>query len=72
MIKFELNEMTKGYFNRRIRDYEEGKLVPREEHQLFQDLYDSGYINYLPQYFDFMKKLVKLGLVFTPQGRSIN
>lgn len=72
IAKFELNQLTKNYFNRMINDYEKGILVSNEEHQLFQDLYDSGYIHHLPQYSEFMKKLIKFGLVITSQGKSLN
>ena len=71
-MKFELNEQTKGYFNRRISDFESNRLTGGEEKQLFQDLQDSGYINHLPQYFQFMRRLIKTGLVVTSQGKALN
>lgn len=61
--KYNLNDATKAYLDRRVTDYENGKLSYNEEQQLFQDLQDSGYIVQLPQYTAFMTRLIKTGLV---------
>ena len=62
--KMVLNEQTKMYMDRMICQREEGKLTANEEIQLFQDLFDSGYlVNLGKEYQDFAQRLIRTGLV---------
>lgn len=54
VAQFTLNQVTKDYFHRRLVEFESDKMSSVDEQQLFQDLQDSGYINELPQYKEFM------------------
>ena len=62
--KMVLNEHTKMYMNRMICQREEKRLTPQEEVQLFQDLYDSGYLyNLGNEYKEFAQRMIRAGLL---------
>ena len=62
--KMVLNEQTKMYMDRMICQREEKKLTANEEVQLFQDLYDSGYLyNLGDEYKEFAQRMIRVGLL---------
>jgi len=71
-VQFSLNQVTKDYFNRRLVEFESDKMSYLDEQQLFQELQDSGYINELPQYKEFMSRLITVGLVARSKEKGLH